>query len=77
MLSPVQMVLATTYRLSMDAKAECRKLGIQVWGIPELIYLICDAAPEAVFDAANNYAFSMASFNAWWKQRATNRLMAA
>src|SRR5439155_15438185 len=34
MLSPVQMILVTTYRLSPDAKAECRALGVHVWGIP-------------------------------------------
>jgi hypothetical protein len=74
MLSPVQMVLVTTYRLSLDAKAECSELGVQVWGIPELIYLICDAAPDAVFDTANNYTFSTRACNAWWKQRDRNRL---
>jgi hypothetical protein len=76
MLTPVQMVLVTTYRLSMEAKAECRTLGVQVWGIPELIYLICLAAPDAVFDAANNYAFSTPAFNAWWGLRNQSRLMA-
>ncbi len=75
MLSPVQMVLVTTYRLSMDSKAECRNLGVQIWGIPELIYLCCVAAPDTVFDAANNYAFSTAAFNVWWKLRNQSRLM--
>ncbi len=74
-LSPVQMVLVTTYRLSIDAKSECRGLGVQVWGIPELIYLICVAAPDIVFDAANNYAFSTTAFNSWWKSRDQSRLM--
>jgi len=74
MLSPVQMVLVTTYRLSIDAKAECRGLGLQVWGIPELIYLICVAAPDSVFDAGNNHTFSAAGLNAWWKLRDRNRL---
>ena len=60
----------------MEAKAECRTLGVQVWGIPELIYLICLAAPDAVFDAANNYAFSTPAFNAWWGLRNQSRLMA-
>jgi hypothetical protein len=58
MLTPVQMILVTTYRLSLDAKAECRELGVQVWGIPELIYLICIAAPNTVFNPAANHAFS-------------------
>jgi hypothetical protein len=77
MLSPVQMILVTTYRLSLDAKAECRGLGIQVWGIPELVYLICKSAPVDVFDEANSYAFSSARFRAWWRQRDTTRVMAA
>lgn len=77
MLSPVQMILVTTYRLSMDAKADCRDLGVQVWGIPELVYLICKWAPDPIFDAAHGYAFSAASFRSWWKERDRNRLMAA
>jgi hypothetical protein len=76
MLSPVQMVLVTTYRLSPQAKIECRELGIQVWGIPELIYLICLAAPDTVLDPANNHAFSAPAFNAWWQLRNQSRLMA-
>lgn len=75
MLSPVQMVLVTTYRLSIDAKSGCRSLGVQIWGIPELIYLICVAAPDSVFDATNNYVFSGTAFNAWWKLRDQNRLI--
>ena len=74
MLSPVQMILVTTYRLSLDAKAECRNLGIQVWGIPELIYLICLNAPASVFDAIHGYAFLPKAFRLWWKDRDKNRL---
>jgi hypothetical protein len=77
MLSPVQMILVTTYRLSANARAECRTLGIQVWGIPELIYLICRDAPPKVFDALNAYAFSPSEFRAWWKLREQTRMMAA
>lgn len=76
MLSPVQMILVTTYRLSLEAKSECRSLGVQIWGIPELIYLICDSAPDSVFDPANNHAFSTTAFDAWWKVRDQNRVMA-
>ena len=77
MLSPVQMVLVTTYRLSAEAKAACLTLGIQVWGIPELIYLICLNAPATVFDAQNSYDFRLSEFRAWWKLREQTRLMAA
>jgi hypothetical protein len=76
MLTPVQMILVTTYKLSINSKAECRGLGVQVWGIPELIYLICVAAPNTVFDAANNHAFSSTGFRTWWRQRNQHRLMA-
>jgi len=76
MLSPVQMILVTTYRLSADAKSECRTLGVQVWGIPELIYLVCLTAPVAVFDAAADFAFSSSEFRSWWKRRDQSRLMA-
>jgi hypothetical protein len=77
MLSPVQMILVTTYRLSIDSKAECRSLGVQVWGIPELVYLCCAAAPANVFDAANNHAFSTTAFNTWWRAKNQSRLMTA
>lgn len=76
-LTPVQMILVTTYRMSVNAKSECRILGIQVWGIPELIYLICKFAPDDVFDAAHGYAFSVPRFRAWWTERDRNRLIAA
>ena len=76
MLSPVQMILVTTYRLSPDAKAECRTLGVQVWGIPELIYLVCLTAPAGVFDTAASFAFSSSEFRSWWKRRDQSRLMA-
>lgn len=76
MLSPVQMVLVTTYRLSPGAKSECRGLGIQVWGIPELIYLICKFAPATVFDAGIGFEFSASAFRSWWKERDLNRFIA-
>jgi len=76
-LTPIQLVLVTTYRMSIGAKAQCRSLGIQVWGIPELIYLICKFAPDALFDAAKSYAFSAREFREWWKERDRNRVIAA
>jgi hypothetical protein len=76
MLSPVQMILVTTYRLSNDGRAECHSLGVQVWGIPELVYLVCRTAPAPVFDAQNAYEFSAAEFRAWWTKRHQTRLMA-
>jgi hypothetical protein len=75
LLTPVQMILVTTYRLSNDAKSECRALGVQVWGIPELIYLICDSAPDFVFDDANGGSFNKACFSKWWKVREQTRMM--
>ena len=77
MLTPVQMILVTTYRLSPDAKADCRTLGVQVWGIPELIYLVCRTAPPSVFDPGNGHAFVPTAFRSWWRQRNQTRLMAA
>lgn len=77
MLSPVQMILITTYRLSEDAKAECLELGIQVWGVPELIFLICHSAPVSVFDPASAGVFSPSAFRAWWRAREQTRRMAA
>jgi hypothetical protein len=74
MLTPVQMILVTTYRLSPDAKGDCRDLGVQVWGVPELIYLVCLTAPQIVFDAKNGYAFSATAFRSWWKERHRARI---
>jgi hypothetical protein len=74
MLSPIQLILITTYRLSDDSTNECRKLGIQVWGIPQLIYLICFTAPPEVFDASNDYSFSKVAFREWWKAKDITRV---
>lgn len=74
MLSPLQMILITTYRLSADAKALCRELGVQVWGIPELIYLICLHAPNTVFDAAHPYRVDSTGFRRWWNDALSQRI---
>ncbi|MDO3517749.1 hypothetical protein [Ralstonia pseudosolanacearum] len=74
MLTPLQLVLVTTYRLSEESKAECQKLGVQVWTLPELIYLICRYAPPAVFSSGKSNAFSKTDFNAWWAQKAPSRI---
>jgi hypothetical protein len=76
-LSPIQMILVTTYRMSIEAKSLCRILGVQIWGIPELIYLICKLAPDPVFDRPSGSTFSATAFRAWWKDRDRNRLIAA
>lgn len=73
-LSAVQMILVTTYRLSTDARGLCLDLGIQVWGITELIYLISTSAPDSVFDPLNNYSFSPQAFRAWWLVKHQNRV---
>jgi hypothetical protein len=74
MLTPVQMVLVTTYRLSADARSQCTELGIQIWAIPELIFLVCAFAPDNVFDSANGYLFVQSAFRSWWKVRELSRL---
>lgn len=74
MLSPVQMILVTTYRLSEEAKGLCFDLGIQLWGIPELVYLVCKWAPEPVFDVKDGYAFSAQAFRSWWEERDRSRI---
>lgn len=76
MLSPVQMILVTTYRVSDGAKALCLELGIQIWGLPELVYLVCRWAPDSVFDSSNGYQFSSAEFRKWWKERDSKRIVA-
>jgi hypothetical protein len=77
MLSPTQMLICTSYRLSEQSKLECRRIGVQVWGLPELIYLVCKYAPDNVFDAANNYLFDPNQFKQWWKPHHVTRLQPA
>lgn len=72
LLSPLQMVLVTTYRLSVASKALCRDIGIQVWGLPQLIYLICASAPVGVFDGAEN--FISIEFGKWWRKKRATRM---
>jgi hypothetical protein len=65
LLSPIQLLLVTTYRLSDDSLSQCRKLGVAVWGLPELIYLICRFAPDAVFAPVAGQAFQAAEADKW------------
>lgn len=75
MLSPVQMVLITTYRVSADGKRLCNTIGVQLWTLPELISLICEAAPNDVFgNNAGTLQFISARFRAWWTIHHNNRL---
>jgi hypothetical protein len=72
MMSPLQMILVTTYRLSVGSKALCRDIGVQVWGLPQLIFLICAAAPTGVFDAG--YNFNNVEFGRWWRRKRGTRV---
>ena len=72
-LTPLQLVLVTTYRLSEESQQDCHKLGVQVWGLPELTYLICKYAPLSVFGDPNG-TFSTPKFNAWWKSKSSTKL---
>jgi hypothetical protein len=74
MLSPIQMILVTTYRLSAESKEECRKLGVQVWGIPELVFLICKVGPPPLFAADPNTQFSAREFKKWWSRADGSRI---
>lgn len=75
MMSPVQMVLVTTYRVSADGKRLCNTVGVQLWTLPELISLVCDAAPNDVFENnAGAVRFVPARFRIWWMAHHNNRL---
>lgn len=67
-LTPTQMILATTYRLSEAAKASCFDLGVCIWSIPELTYLICRFAPATVFQGSAATPVSSRAFKAWWRK---------
>lgn len=73
MLTPLQLVLVTTYRLSAESQQDCHKLGVQVWGLPELTYMICKYAPPDVFSGPGG-TFSNTKFSAWWKAMERSRL---
>jgi hypothetical protein len=70
-LSPVQLVLVTTYRISPAARGECMSLGVQVWALPELIFFIAKYAPDDVFAGAT---FDVAAFAAWWQTKDESRI---
>jgi hypothetical protein len=74
MLSPVQMIFVTTYRLSVGARSDCKRLGVQVWGLPELIYFVAANAPDSVFDSNAGYAFSKLEFEKWYAAYGNKRL---
>ena len=71
--SPVQMIFATTYRLSTDSRSLCNELGIEVWGLPELVFLVAKNAPNAVFDTTNQSTFIGREFGEWWRDYDRNR----
>lgn len=72
MLTPLQLLLATTYRLSPDSKLYCNRLGVQVWGIPELTYLICRYAPNEIFSVSSG--FSVPRFEKWWREKEATKV---
>ncbi len=77
LLSPIQMVLLTTYRLSDDAKRLCNALGVQVWNFPETIALVCLSAPASVFNEdVGTPQFLPDKFRAWWNEFQCDRLAA-
>lgn len=77
LLTPVQLVLLTTYRLSDKSWRLCRELGLCVWALPELVTLICLVATDDVFDSTT-HIFRQAGFKQWWSyfDSSINRLQA-
>jgi hypothetical protein len=74
LLSPLQLLLATTYRLSDASMSLCRELGVAVWSIPHLVYLLCAHAPASVFPVAGAItSFSEAEMDAWIATTEANR----
>jgi len=64
-LSPLQLLLVTTYRLSDPSLSLCQEMGVAVWGVPGLIYLICEYAPDEIFPAAGGHVFSVVELDKW------------
>lgn len=73
-LSPMQLLLVTTYRLSDDSMSLCKELGVAVWGVTELIYLICRTAPENVFPPDNGHLLDEMAVASWIATADTVRL---
>lgn len=75
MLSPLQLLLVTTYRLSSESKSDCNRLGVQVWGIPELVFLICRYGANGIFSGVGG--FSSIDFSNWWAAKESTRIFPA
>lgn len=73
MLTPLQLLLVTTYRLSSESKADCNRLGVQVWGIPELVFLICRYGDAKIFSGVSG--FSAPNFTKWWDSKNISRII--
>jgi hypothetical protein len=77
-LSPVVPVFITTYRLSYEAMRECEELGIEVWGIPQLVWLVIALASELVFPTRDGQlSFDLDAFDRWWRSYEGTRVSAA
>lgn len=77
MLSAIQLLLVTTYRLSDESLSLCRDLGVAVWGIPELIYLICKHSPDSVFPCHPSSTFDADGMSNWIDSSGNTRLSAS
>ena len=76
MLSPIQMLFVTTYRLSDPSRSLCKSLGVQVWGLPELVFLVAENSPDNVFDSSQGETFVKSEFDKWWKVYHDSRVLA-
>jgi hypothetical protein len=65
LLSPLQLLLVTTYRFSDASLSMCRDLGVAVWSLTEITFLICRHAPDAVFPANAGFAFNQTAMETW------------
>lgn len=74
LLAPIQLLLSTTYRLSDDSLSLCTDLGVTVWSIPDLIYLIIRHAPDEVFPSNSGFQFDRASFETWVSSSDSSRI---
>ncbi len=73
LLSPMQLLLITTYRLSDDTLQLCRDLGVAVWSITELIYLICRDGPDQIFPG-NGASFNSSELETWLEAAGATRI---
>lgn len=74
-LSPILLLFITTYRVTDSVRQLASKMGVAIWGIPEIIVMICEKCPATCFDGTGRIA--KAGMDAWIAGFHSDRLKSA